>query len=111
MDHTMKIFRCESLEECKGRNDNVYMKLKTAESRNEIEGRSALHLAAARGNVCCCEVLLSNGASPRLQDLISRATPLHIAETLDHLFDFFHTTFVLFDFVPLTNLAYSGFWP
>src|SRR6218665_1800545 len=42
-------------------------------------GRTALHLAASRGHMLCCDLLLQQGASVMVQDLISKATPLHLA--------------------------------
>lgn len=46
--------------------------------------RTALHFAAAKGDVVIVRTLLSNGANPNLQD-VNGNTPLHLAACASHI--------------------------
>jgi serine/threonine-protein phosphatase 6 regulatory ankyrin repeat subunit A len=48
-------------------------------------GRTALHLAASRGHLSCCEALLGQGATASVHDMISKSTPLHLAAVNGHV--------------------------
>ena len=45
---------------------------------------TALHYASVRGNNAVCELLLSRGANPNVQDDAFGSTPLHFAAIEGH---------------------------
>ncbi|XP_066913202.1 ankyrin repeat domain-containing protein 66-like isoform X2 [Clytia hemisphaerica] len=61
-----------------------YIKAQISKPDEEWGFRTALHIAASRGHIECCEILLENGADPTLR-MYDGWTPAHCAAEIGNI--------------------------